>query len=65
MLFKKLMIRLTMICGSILLVIPIEILIIKLFKLGQMMSVILSIILEIITIHKVVKISRNNTSTDK
>lgn len=65
MLFKKLMIRLTMICGSILLLIPIEILIIKLFKLGQIMSVILSIILEIITIHKVVKISRNNTNTDK
>lgn len=65
MLFKKLMIRLTMICGSILLLIPIEILIIKLFKLGQIMSIVLSIALEIITIYKVVKISDNITSTDK
>lgn len=65
MLFKKLMIRLTMICGSILLLIPIEILIIKLFKLGQIMSIVLSIALEIITTYKVVKISDNVTSTDK
>jgi len=65
MLFKKLMIRLTMICGSILLLIPIEILIIKLFKLGQIMSIVLSIALEIITIYKMVKISDNITSTDK
>ena len=65
MLFKKHMIRLTMICGSTLLLIPIEILIIKLFKLGQIMSIVLSIALEIITIYKVVKISDNVTSTDK
>ena len=63
--FKILMIKLIAISISLMLLIPIEILIIAIFKLGQIMSIVLSIALEIITTYKVVKISDNITSTDK
>lgn len=63
--FKILMIKLIAISISLMLLIPIEILIIAIFKLGQIMSIVLSIALEIITTYKVVKISDNVTSTDK
>lgn len=63
--FKNLMIKLISIFISLMLLIPIEILIITIFKLGQIMSIVLSIALEIITTYKVVKISDNITSTDK
>ena len=59
------MIKLIAISVSLMLLIPIEIFIITIFKLGQIMSIVLSIALEIITIYKVVKISDNVTSTDK